>query len=124
MFDTFSEHFRLPDLNYNERKRIISQALMGLLTCAAKHGLSVVIVNQMKNRKKDFLHDGPVVSQQSSKPEPLFGEDLFQCVTNRVMLERDHNSTEDNIIRGKLVKGSVASHFPYGPAAYFQVCRF
>ena len=44
-----------------------------------------------------------------AKPEPLFGEELFQCVTNRIMLERDHNSTEDNIIRGKLIKGSVAT---------------
>lgn len=44
-----------------------------------------------------------------AKPEPLFGEELFQWVTNRIMLERDHNSSEDNIIRAKLIKGSVST---------------
>lgn len=34
VFDTFSEHFRMQELSYNEKKRVISQALMGLLDLA------------------------------------------------------------------------------------------
>ncbi len=34
IFDTFSEHFRLSELGYGERKRLLSQALMGLLEMA------------------------------------------------------------------------------------------
>jgi len=35
----------------------------------------------------------------------MFGEDLFQCVTNRVFLEKDYNLSEENIIKACQVKG-------------------
>jgi hypothetical protein len=35
------------------------------------------------------------------------------------MLERDHNSNEDNIIRAKLIKGSVGTQFTSYPNAHF-----
>ncbi len=62
IFDTFSEHFRLSELGYGERKRILSQALMGLLEMAQKYQLCVVLVNNMKLSKKDFL------SEQTTNP--------------------------------------------------------
>lgn len=37
------------------------------------------------------------------------------------MLEKDHNATDENIIRGKLIKGSVAQNFSYFPTAHFQI---
>lgn len=58
---------------------------------------------------------------QQSKPEPMFGEDLFQCVTNRILLEKDHNLTEENVIKGRLVKGSVASCMGNGGSSHFQI---
>ena len=120
----------MPELGYNERKRIISQVLMGLLDLAQKHQLCVVFVNNMKLSKKDFLTEvgggvpstaGMYPQQQSSKPEPMFGEDLFQCVTNRVMLEKDHNLTEDNVIKARLIKGSIASLQAANATSHFQI---
>jgi RecA/RadA recombinase len=127
IFDTFNEHFRLPELGYGERKRILSQALMGLLEMAQKYQLCVVLVNNMKNSKKEFLQEvGGQQNQQQqpwqqSKPEPMFGEDLFQCVTNRVILEKDHNLTEENIIKSRLVKGSIAGMQASNPTSHFQI---
>ena len=56
-----------------------------------------------------------------SKPEPMFGEDLFQCVTNRVFLEKDHNLTEENIIKSRLIKGSIAGMQAANPTSHFQI---
>jgi hypothetical protein len=80
----------------------------------------------MKLSKKDFLSEvgAPVPGAQQapwqqSKPEPMFGEDLFQCVTNRVFLEKDHNLTEDNIIKSRLIKGGVAGLQASNPTSHF-----
>ncbi|CDW73853.1 dna repair protein rad51 homolog 3 [Stylonychia lemnae] len=126
IFDTLSEHFKLSDISYQERKRIISQALMGLLELAQKFQISVVLINNMKLQKKDFQSEigggigggisgmgmgnaGSGLIYQQSKPEPMFGEDLFQCVTNRILLEKDHQISEDNVFKAKLIKGSIAN---------------
>lgn len=122
--DTICEHLRGTEIGYGERKRIVSQMLMGLLKVANKFGIAIVIVNNMRPGKREFKEgegDQPDSYGQPTKPEPLFGEDLFQAVTNRVMLERDQHSTEDNIIRAKLVKGSVASFFSSNPTSHFQI---
>jgi hypothetical protein len=37
------------------------------------------------------------------------------------MVERDQHSTEENIIRSKLIKGSIATHFTAHPTAHFQI---
>jgi len=103
---------------------------MGLLEMAQKYQLCVVLVNNMKLSKKDFLSEvgapvpGGGIQQpmwQQSKPEPMFGEDLFQCVTNRVFLEKDHNLTEDNIIKSRLIKGSIAGLQATNPTSHFQI---
>mmetsp|Transcript_31595 Transcript_31595/g.39311 ORF Transcript_31595/g.39311 Transcript_31595/m.39311 type:complete len:104 (+) Transcript_31595:791-1102(+) len=95
---------------------------------AAKHNLCFVLINCMKTGKREFiLHNKPggedgqpgVRDFAPAKPEPLFGEELFQAVTSRVMVERDQHSTEDNIIRARLVKGSSANHFPNHPTSHF-----
>eukprot|EP00347_Sterkiella_histriomuscorum_P019316 403342118 len=126
VFDTFSEHFRLAELSYNDKKRVISQALMNLLELAQRFQICVVFINNMKTAKKEFLSEvsggigsgisgmgmgnsGPGLMYQQSKPEAMFGEDMFQCVTNRIQLEKDHNISEENIIKGKLIKGSIAN---------------
>ena len=102
---------------------------------ATKFNICFVLLNNMKTGRKDFVAEQLAKGQQlegvheggyrqpmpQSKPEPLFGEELFQCVTNRIMLERDHNSTEDNIIRGKLLKGSVSTQFTSYPNSHFQI---
>ncbi len=92
----------------------------------------------MKSSKRDFLSEvsgatGPGIAGiglgnqgtgllfQQSKPEPMFGEDLFQSVTNRVMLEKDINLTEDNIIKGRLIKGSMANLHSSNPISHFQI---
>jgi len=98
---------------------------MGLLEMAQKYQLCVVLVNNMKLSKKDFLTEvgvAPVPGQpmwQQSKPEPMFGEDMFQCVTNRVFLEKDHNLTEENIIKSRLIKGSIAGMQAANPTSHF-----
>ena len=86
----------------------------------------------MKTGKREFIQhtrapgmDENQPGQQRdfapAKPEPLFGEDLFQAVTSRINVERDQHSTEDNIIRGRLIKGSCANHFPNHPTSHFQI---
>lgn len=37
IFDTFGAHFRLPDMNYSEKKRMTQKALMTLMQCATKY---------------------------------------------------------------------------------------
>ena len=73
-----------------------------------QHRQTEVDQNQMGNR-----------DLAPAKPEPIFGEDLFQAVTNRILVERDQHSTEDNIIRARMVKGSAAHVFPNNPTAHF-----
>ena len=78
--DTFSEHLRGSEIGFGERKRLVSQVLMGLLKVATKFGICVVIVNNMRPGKREFIHgqgDQPDTFGQPTKPEPLFGEDLF-----------------------------------------------
>lgn len=73
----------------------------------------------MKTGRKDYSNKDGQAPMGSVKPEPLFGEELFQSVTNRCMLERDQHTTEDSIIRGKLLKGSVSTHFTAYPTGHF-----
>jgi len=139
VIDTFSEHMRLSEVGYQERKKQITQTLMKFLELGQKYQVCFVLVNNMKSAKKDFLQEvsgavGPGIAglgignqggglvYQQSKPEPMFGEDLFQCVTNRIMLERELNTTEENIFKGRLVKGSVAHLYSSSAAtSHFQV---
>ena len=55
VLDTFAEHFRATDVGYNERKKMITTALMGLQASAVKHGICVVLINNMKTGRKDFV---------------------------------------------------------------------
>ena len=128
--DTFCEHLRSSEFGYNEKRRQIAQMAMCFQRIATRYNLSFVLTNSMKNGKREFIqHRAPGAEEGQhgvrdfapAKPEPLFGEDLFQCVTSRIMVERDHNSTEDNIIRGRLIKGSCANHFPNHPTSHFQI---
>ena len=54
--DTFSEHLRGSEIGFGERKRLVSQVLMGLLKVATKFGICVVIVNNMRPGKREFIH--------------------------------------------------------------------
>lgn len=89
--DTFAEHFRATDVGYNDRKKMIATALMGLQTVASRHGICVVIINNMKTGRRDYVAEqlargaqlegvrpgGYMQPMPQSKPEPLFGEELF-----------------------------------------------
>ena len=91
VIDTFAEHFRATDVGYNDRKKMIANALMGLLQSAYKHGICVVLVNNMKTGRKDFVAEqlaqgrnlegvlpgGYMQPMPQAKPEALFGEELF-----------------------------------------------
>ena len=103
---------------------------MGLQSVANEYQICVVVVNNMRPGKREHIHqtDGVDATNnqqhpygQPAKPEPLFGEDLFQAVTSRVMLERDQHSTEDNCIRARLIKGSIANNFTAHPTAHFLI---
>ena len=58
--------------------------LMAFQRVAAKNGIAIVLVNNMKTGKREFIHHKPMEDGQQgvrdfapAKPEPLFGEDLF-----------------------------------------------
>ena len=53
--DTVCEHLRGTEIGYGERKRIVSQMLMGLLKVANKFGIAIVIVNNMRPGKREFI---------------------------------------------------------------------
>ena len=55
IIDTFAEHFRATDVGYNDRKKMIATALMGLQMNASKYGISVVIINNMKTGRRDYV---------------------------------------------------------------------
>jgi RecA/RadA recombinase len=55
VIDTFAEHFRATDMGYNDRKKMIANALMGLQMIANKYKICVVLVNNMKTGRKDFV---------------------------------------------------------------------
>jgi len=42
-------------------------------------------------------------------------------VTNRVFLERDHNLTEENIVKCRLIKGSIAGMQAANPMSFSQI---
>lgn len=53
--DTFAEHMRATDVGYNDRKKMIASALMGLQQVATKHNIAIVLVNNMKTGRRDFV---------------------------------------------------------------------
>ena len=55
IIDTFAEHFRATDVGYNDRKKMIATALMGLQTVASRHGISVILINNMKTGRRDYV---------------------------------------------------------------------
>ena len=55
VIDTFAEHFRATDVGYNDRKKMITTALQGLLMVAHKHNITVVLINNMKTGRRDFV---------------------------------------------------------------------
>lgn len=91
VIDTFSEHLRATDVGYNDRKKMIATSLMGLQQLAAKYGICVILINNMKTGRRDYVAEQLAKGQQlqgvfpggymqpmpQSKPEPLFGEELF-----------------------------------------------
>lgn len=53
---------------------------MGLMKVAQKFQIAIVIVNNMRPGKREFISghgEQPDTFGQPTKPEPLFGEDLF-----------------------------------------------
>ena len=56
--DTFCEHLRGSDIGFGERRRIVSQMLMGLLQVARTHQIAIVIVNNMRPGKREFIPGG------------------------------------------------------------------
>ena len=52
VLDTFCEHLRSNELSFAEKKRTISLSLMGLQRVAAKYGIAVVVVNNMRPGRK------------------------------------------------------------------------
>lgn len=56
--DTFCEHLRGGEMNYNERKSMISKMLMGLNRVAHKYGVCIVVINNMKSGKREYIHGG------------------------------------------------------------------
>lgn len=71
--------------------------VMSFQRLASKYNICIVLTNCMKTGKREFIQhkqgmeEGqPGVREYApAKPEPLFGEDLFQAVTSRVLVERD-----------------------------------
>ena len=57
MIDTFAEHFRATDVGYNDRKKMIADALTSLQRLAYKYKICVVLVNNMKTGRKDFVSE-------------------------------------------------------------------
>jgi len=55
VIDTFAEHFRATDVGYNDRKKMIANSLMGLQECAQQHGISIILINNMKTGRRDFV---------------------------------------------------------------------
>jgi RecA/RadA recombinase len=55
IIDTFAEHFRATDVGYNDRKKMIATALMSLQTLATKYGICVVLINNMKTGRRDYV---------------------------------------------------------------------
>ena len=81
---------RINEHGFAERKRTVSEWLVGLQKVAAKFGIAIVVVNNMKTGRRELQNAGDGNRDFApAKPEPCFGEDLFQAVTSRVMLERD-----------------------------------
>ena len=55
IIDTFAEHYRATDVGYNDRKKMIATALMSLQTLAQKYGVCVVLINNMKTGRRDYV---------------------------------------------------------------------
>jgi hypothetical protein len=80
--DTFSEHLKPGnEISHYDRRKMISEMLMSLNKVAHKYGVCVVLVNNMKPGKREYIPggDGPDSYSfgQPTKPEPLIGEELF-----------------------------------------------
>ena len=80
--DTFSEHLRGGnEMVHNDRRKLISEMLMSLNKVAHKYGICVVVVNNMKNGKREYIPGGEGPDSHSfgqpTKPEPVIGEELF-----------------------------------------------
>mmetsp|Transcript_24745 Transcript_24745/g.38527 ORF Transcript_24745/g.38527 Transcript_24745/m.38527 type:complete len:131 (-) Transcript_24745:242-634(-) len=55
VLDTFSEHFRSTDMGYNDRKKLIADALVGLQKIAYQRGISIILINNMKTGRRDYV---------------------------------------------------------------------
>jgi RecA/RadA recombinase len=53
--DTFSEHMRGNEMGFGDRKRMVSDLLMGLGRIANKFGICVVVVNNMRPGKREHI---------------------------------------------------------------------
>ncbi len=53
--DTFCEHLRATDVNYTDRKKIINTCLTTFLSLVSTKNICIVLVNNMKTGKKEFL---------------------------------------------------------------------
>ena len=55
VMDTFCEHIRGSDQGFTERRKTIATMVMAFQRVAAKNGISVVLVNNMKTGKREFI---------------------------------------------------------------------
>jgi RecA/RadA recombinase len=53
VMDTFCEHFRSSEFTFSERKRTVALSLMTMQKIAAKYGVAIVFVNNMKSGKRE-----------------------------------------------------------------------
>ncbi len=57
--DTFSEHLRAGnEMGHYDRRKMISEMLMSLNKVAHKYGVCVVVVNNMRPGKRDYIPGG------------------------------------------------------------------
>ena len=67
LIDTFAEHYRATEMGYSDRKKLIATALMSLIKTAQKNNVTIILINNMKTGRRDF------VAEQLAKGQNLPG---------------------------------------------------
>lgn len=124
ILDSFTLHYRTSDLNFNDKNRIINTLCTDLLKLTQEYRVAVMMTNMIKTKR--------VAKDQPPRKEPLFGEVLFQSVTNRIMLKKlrekdlgtERESLEafsSHVFRLQILKASLAKPPSQHEHAYISV---